>query len=499
MRRLTLLLVFLLCFPLRAFGYNEAIHAFITSRALAQEPHVEDVLQPPTQADLDAFRKLFWAAATQKSAGFAQQFPTFEQFGAPQFKQLCMLDPAATVHGFDLTADDEKPLRELELLTAASRWPDDDQRNRHRFLREPQTQAIVRDRFGDPVPYDPATLDFGSLSGTTSQGHAHYGLVTGPLSDDPEVLKKDPRRFAVPPTAHAWGAELAQLYTDLALLAEKSDLPSRRWIADTFAGAAFHHIEDVANQIHTVQVGIYDFFEAAFLQSKLREVKTLGGLLGERRTLKQIGLRLIANHHLLSEDLFAKRVSEGVAQAVPDVARDDAAFAKAAQAAIDRSGGAFGAAIAQAMIDTSSLEAPEVYRLAWKITKPTLHDGLGHEYDGARDDPDQYVKNDAGTQAALLSFYELEGRGLRRAATALRLWEAQLGKASSGSDAVMRSLALLLPYHEAAAARRASYEPQRAQHEGIAWGYPVAALLLLAAAALLARRLLRRSGSSAHR
>src|SRR5438270_3294771 len=133
------------------------------------------------------------------------------------------------------------------------------------------------------MPYDPATLDFGSLTSTTSQGHAHYGLVEGPLSDDPEVLKKDPRRFAVPPTAHAWGAELAGIYTDLSLLAASSDLHGREWLAACFAGAAFHHIEDVANQIHTVQVGIYDFFRDAWVQSKLRDLTTLGGVLGPRR------------------------------------------------------------------------------------------------------------------------------------------------------------------------------------------------------------------------
>src|SRR5205085_2293186 len=82
----------------------------------------------------------------------------------------------------------------------------------------------------------------------------------GSLIGDPEVLKKDPRRFAVPPTAHAYGREFAQLYTDLAGMAENE------WLAATFAGAAFHHIEDVCNQIHTVQVGIYEFFESAFLQ-----------------------------------------------------------------------------------------------------------------------------------------------------------------------------------------------------------------------------------------
>ena len=273
-----------------AFAYNEAVHALITRAAL---PASEELVQPPTQADLDAFRALFC-----KAAGL----PALDAW---QLKEFLMLDPAARVHGFDLTPDEAKPLSRSELLSRASRWPDDDERNRHRYLRDPKTHEVVQASDGSPMPYDPATLDFGSLTGTTSQGHAHYGLADGPLSDDPEVLKKDPAHFAVPPTAHAYGAEFAQLYTELALLAAQSGQP---WLQLTFEGAAFHHIEDVCNQIHTVQVGIYEFFESAFLQSKLRDLRTLGGLFGRRYSLKQIGLRLISNHHLMSEDLFAKHI-----------------------------------------------------------------------------------------------------------------------------------------------------------------------------------------------
>jgi len=207
-----------------AFAYNEAVHAFITRRALPDDTQVA----PPTQADLDAFRALFWRAASAH-AEFARRFPTPESFSAWEFKQFLMLDPAARVHGFDLSPDDAAATRG-ELLQQASRWPDDDERNRRRYLRDPRTHEVARAADGSPLPYDPATLDFGSLSGTTSQGHAHYGLVDGPLSDDPEVLEKEPWRFAVPPTAHATGAELAQIYTDLAALAARSGLPSAVWL-----------------------------------------------------------------------------------------------------------------------------------------------------------------------------------------------------------------------------------------------------------------------------
>jgi hypothetical protein len=488
MRRLALLLC---AVSLPAAAYNEAIHALLTRRAFAgRDAWLTEMLAPPTQADLDAFRASFWRAAARAAdatlrAKFLARWPSEQSFTAWDFKELFMLDPAAAVHGFDFVG--AEPMRRGDLLAAASRWPDDDERNRHRYLRGPD-HAILRAADGSPLPYDPATLDFGSLTGTTSQGHAHYGLVEGPLSDDPAVLKKEPWRFAVPPTAHAYGAEMAQLYTDLALLAASSGIPSRDWLVACFAGAAFHHIEDVSNQIHTVQVGIYEFFRDAWLQSKLRDLRTLGGLLGERRTLRQIGVRLIANHHLFSEDLFAKRVAASAPEvrgALEALDRDDGTLAAKVGPGAD-----FGRAVAQATIDLSSREGGEVYRLAYRLTTDTLRDGMGHEYDGSKgDDPDQFLRPDP---SALAAFYELEGRGLRRATTALRLWQSRFdaARAAERNDApVQRALALLLPYHEAAAARRATYRPREEDHPGIAWGYPAAALaVLVIGAAVVARR-----------
>ena len=472
MRRL---LVALLTVSPAALAYNEAVHARITASVF---PAGGAHLAPATQADLDAFRGLFFRAASA-NPDFARRFPESSSFGAWEFKELCMLDPAARVHGFDLTPDEARPLTRGELLQNASRWPDDDERNRHRYFwsRHSGGREVVKASDGTPIPYDPATLDFGSLTGTTSQGHAHYGLIDGPLSDDPEVLKKDPARFAVPPTAHAYGAELAQLYTDLALLAANSGLPGGPWLSATFAGAAFHHLEDVANQIHTVQVGIYEFFESAFLQSKLRDVRTLGGLLGERRSLKQVGLRLIANHHLFSEDLFAKHL-ESIGR--------DASFGTAV------SGDRFGLGLAKALIAQSSGEAPEVYRLAWTFSAPTLRDGIGgHEFDTG-DDPDAYL--DASKGPAIAQFYALENRGAARAAQALVLWQklfdAEHERAAPAilqERAVARSLALLLPYHQQAAQRRAGYVPAGPERARIAWGYPLAAALILAGVIALVR------------
>ena len=417
-----------------AFAYNEAVHAFITCKALP----CASIAQPPSQADLDELRHRFWQRASAQPE-FARRYPQFAKFDSYEFKQFLMLDPAARVHGFDLTSEPSMTLGD------ASRWPDDDERNRHRYFRDDRRE-VVKQPDGSPTPYDPATLDFGSLAGTTSQGHAHYALVHEPLSDDPEVLKKEPWRFAVPPTAHAYGEEFVSIYSDLAAL---SPTP---WLRATFTGAAFHHIEDMCNQIHTVQVGIYEFFASAWLQSHERDLFTLGGLFGRRYSLKDIGLQLIANHHLMSEDLFAKHIRyDGGEEPGP-------------------------------ILEKSSREAPEVYRLAWQFSKPTLRDGIhGHEYDSGPDDPDQYV--DWSKRQQIEAFYALEERGLRRAAYALRRFTPQQ------SDPT----AMLLAYHAQAAQRRATYRPSTGENLGIAWGYPAAAAVLLALATLIVARLSKRS------
>ena len=66
--------------------------------------------------------------------------------------------------------------------------------------------------------------------------------------------------------------------------------------------------------------------------------------------------------------------------------------------------------------------------------------------------------------------------------TALRLWDARF-ESSRGNVApavlVRRALAMLLPYHDAAEARRATYQPASAGRNQVAWGYPVAVLAIL--------------------
>jgi len=516
---LVVLAASVLCAAPAARAYNEQVHHFLTRKAFAgRDAWLARPLAAPAPQEFAAFRARFWQLASQTAdpalgVEFLARFPTAESVDAKGFKEWLMLDPAARVHGLEPTPEDvAAPLGML--LPLASRWPDDDERNRHRYQRDAKGE-VVKAPDGQPLPFDPATLWMGSLTGTSSQGHAHYGLLPPPLSDNPDVLKKDPRHFAIPADIRTFGVEFAQLYADLAQVAHRSGLAGGPWLEQAFAGASFHHVEDVSNQIHTIQVGIFDFFEAAFLQSKLRDVRTLGGLLGERATLETLGLRLVSNHHLLLEDLFAKRVAEAegkaaarplppeVTAAIAGLDHDDADLATAARAAMQaaRELGANGdgevAALMRAIIDRSSLEGPELYRLIWTVSTPTLHDGRGHEYQDGQDDPDRFIEQDHPRAAETLSkFYRLEGQGLHRATTALRLWQEAFDSeaARGGADlrAVERTLRVLTAYHRDAAARRAGYLPKpQASALPVAWGYPAGALVLLVLGGALLRRLLR--------
>src|SRR5262249_47423292 len=112
-------------------------------------------------------------------------------------------------------------------------------------------------------------------------------------------------------------AEMAQAHLDLALLASLTAAPdsSAEGLSLTYlhTGQAFHYLQDVSNQIHTVQVGLYDFFVDAFKARLLLSARTCGGYCGELRSLASIGIDFLTNHHTLSEALVRKRVLDAVA------------------------------------------------------------------------------------------------------------------------------------------------------------------------------------------
>jgi hypothetical protein len=456
--------------------------------------HLKQPLAGDGQA-VRALRQELWNAGAnakdpQLRARFLARYPTVTSFDAWAMKRLFALNPDKHVAGFDDDVALPAGADACLVYARASRLPDDDERNRDRF-RHDTKRAVVDDPWGQPLPDDPATLEMGGRTGLSSQAHAHYGLPKLAFSDEPEVLKQDPRRFAVPPTVHTFGADFAESYTTLAVLA--AHLPEGERLALTFAGAAAHHIEDVANQIHTVQVGIYEFFVDAKIQSLLEELFSLGGYVRPRRGFVSIGIDIIANHHVLAESLYAKHLLS------PDdpVAKQLAAMPPDSefQATLDHvpstCAPGFGRAIAEALIDRSSYEGPLVYR-AIRTVAQRRWSRMGEHYD-ERDDPDAAIKPGAD----LTELYRLESAGARRAIQSLDAWWLRFNAcrdAKPDGDAALAESLLhdRLDALDLAEARARLWSPPAPEQMQRNWKVPAGVLVVLVLIALGARRLLRR-------
>ena len=484
----SLVALFAVAAPARA--YDQRVHEKLSADAC----HLTQPLAGGGQA-VRALRERLWnwgahASDPQLRSRFTWRFPTAASFDAWAMKELFALNPEKHVAGFDDDVALPSGSEACAVFARASRLPDDDERDRDRFRHDGQ-RAVVKDDWGQPLPDDPATLEMGGRTGLSSQAHAHYGLPKLAFSDEPEVLKTDPRRFAVPPTVHTFGADFADSYSTLAVLA--SHVPDGDRLALTFAGAAAHHIEDVANQIHTVQVGIYEFFVDAKIQSILEELKSLGGYLRPRRGFVAIGIDIIANHHVLAESLYAKHlltpddpVAKQLAATPPD-----GEF----QATLERVPAAcapgFGRAIAEALIDRSSYEGPLVYRAVRQVAQRRW--SRAGESFSEEADPDDAIKPGAD----LGELYRLESIGARRAIQAMDVWWSRFSACKSATPEGDRALAesLLrdrLDALDAAEARARLWKPPAPERTQRNWKVPAGLALVVMLLALGTRRLLRR-------
>lgn len=480
-----------------AHAYEERLHEELTRLAV---PEPGPTLEPPDEAELAAWRERLWdqlAAVPDPAlqARFRAIAPTAAAFTPAVLKRLLMLDEKTAVAGLDRTLPGTTTRRAL--LVLASRLPDDDGRNRNRhWLDESGTPR--RGATGEPLPIDPAVLEMGKSSGVSSQAHAHYQLLPESMrTDDTDVLQSDPRRFSLPRDAHTFGADFAAIYADLATLAAASGLPRAPWIATVLEGAGLHHVQDVCNQIHTVQVGLYDFFVDAQLSVWKEELRTLGGLLGPRVTLKQAGLRILANHHLFLEDLFARWALDGALPA----ARLDAlksSLGKADPALVAKLAAATGASFERAamevVVEESSREAARVYGLARALAAADLSSWRGRDYaaDGpAR--PLEHLRQDAARtaeQPEWAEFVTLQTAGARRFAAFMA---ARAETPRGGPDeAAGRLLKLLLTRHDEASRRRAEFADAPPATLGLNKALLVGFAGLVVLAALALRSLVRR-------
>jgi len=474
-----------------AAAYDQKVHALLSTRAYQGPKTVDSSVPNPA-----ALRARIYKAGAESPAlkqRFLARYPTPDKLDAWAFKELLGLNPDKSIAGLD----DDTPLPSATdgaaLYALASRLPDDDWRNRERF-RHDDARNVIKGPYG-PEPDDPVTLEMGGVTGLSSQAHAHYQLPKLDFSDSPDVLKSDPRRFAVPPTVHTFGAEYAELYTELAALAARlpGASPDGDRLAITLAGAAAHHIEDVANQIHAVQVGVYDFFVDAKLQSIREELVSVGGLLRSRPTFVSIGIDIIANHHSLAEALYEKHlllpgdpVAKQSATAPPD-ADFDAALAKLPAGCAP----GFARQIVYTLADKSSFEGPEVYA-AIRAAAQKKYSRVGvHFADG--DDPDAALVGGVD----LSRFWELEARGARRSDQALAAWWQRFstcGRLDAAGEALLAESLVRdrLDALDARDARVKAWQPKPPEKAAINWFIPGGYALVLAGLAFVVQRWRRR-------
>lgn len=456
--RLTLLL---LALPATLFGYAVPIHELMPLRALAREAALNENCPAVTQAEMDAFRT--WLDAKFRAhpdaavrARYVKRWPEPAKFTARAFKRLMSLNEDLPQNGFDRA--EQLPCTALKALSLGSGQTDTDHRNRERLAYDAHGKQIKLSD-GREVPADPGALNMGAVRGLSSQAHAHYGLTAEPLSADPAVLQEAPWRFAISAgwpgePVRAFAREQCQLHYDLAVLAHAWGQAPGRSLGFLFLGHGMHFVEDVGNQIHTVQIGHYDLIKRGKVLYYKRALKTLGGYLDELKPWTRVALEQITTHHVISENLNAKRVKEAVAgkatpliQGVLDgLGQDDpelvADFDRLPKAG-DRPARA--AAILGALVERSSREGADVYRHVALALHPRMAE-YGVLVDTEDDDPDTFLGDTKDPVVAenLEALYKLHGRAYKRVGTALRRVYAAFAEDTKSGDRADAFAAALL-------------------------------------------------------
>ncbi len=510
----TALVAAALAAPAVLLAYGTAIHDLLPPAVLAGRASLvgavgSDTLPGMRDGDLARFRTWLYARAsalpdTALRRRFRARYPRSADFDARAFREFLMLNGEARVLGVDSfeavrrgmrpvdrAADPHPPYRAgarialAEALSLGSIYPDLDRRNQARLLRD-SAGEVVRTVRGDSVPFDPASLNMGSRTGLSSQAHAHYGLNRNPKSADPAILKSAPWDFAIATgfdgPVETWAADNAQVCSDLAVLAARWDPRAGRTLSAFWAGGAMHYIADVGNAVHTVQVGIYDIFVDATIQSWLRRAGTLFGLLGTAPTRNRIGLDILTNLHTLSEHLYQAQVQaqlgspggagmvsmRGAARALE--AGDDSLSAVLADTLRDITGTSappFGRVIAWKVTDANMRDGAEVYRITREIAVRRVRTGrIVVDFDTVPDHRLRgFIRTPPGApDGGLDTFNQVHHRGLARTTSALRAWWteyvrlAAVPAASPTTDAIVaRLVAERLLYLEAAEARRRTW------------------------------------------
>ncbi len=475
-----------------AFAFGGEVHEWLAGAAFAKSPEIELNRRLPAaeKENLAEFRRWLYEAGSNHTepevrALFRSRFPRLEHFDSWAFKEWLMLDPSAEVWGIDRAPRGRLSVREA--WSSGSRHPDEDRRNRNRYLRDKHRRVRVDPTSGEPLPYDPDILLMGGAAGRSSQSHAHCQLVRVRKTNDPEVLRVKPWLFALPPDLRTYAADLAQHYTDLASLAEFWGGPGHDWLVHELQGNAWHHIADAGYQLHVVQVGSHEVYRDARRRVMLGKIKAFFLLADAPPTAYEHGRSTVANlrefgAEMLDARLFGREEVATQIQAVlaapmrgdPQLPRDLALVLKQELPGLPRAQEAaphmpawrkpFARAITHALASRSARESAALSRSLIELGSERLR-GVGFSYDPELHDPDEFVdEKRASDELALAAFYELEGKAFRRIGEAIRHHRALCDEVTGvpgvqerefrASDIVARLVLTLHAYHKRVRARR---------------------------------------------
>lgn len=447
----------LLC-SVPALGYAPSVHQVFPERALVGDARLKtDTLPPVTVEDLAAFRAFLDAQFRQHpdeavKADYIKRVSRPTDLDAQVLKRLMGLNAGRQAQGFD-HAKGVGGLA-MSVIAAGIAQPEVDGRNQDRVVPghggSPQKLPD-----GRVIPVDPLILNLGDALGPSSAHHAHFALVDS-LSTDMQVLKSDPRRFALPlgwPDGPVKGMarDYAQLHYDLAVLAVLSNTAAGNTLGHLLLAHSLHYLSNLGNQVQTVQVGLDDFFFQARMATWGVAFKTLGGFVGDLRPTVDVAMELVASHRALADALLqkrimelvdGKRVPESVQAAVAGLSQDDKQFKPeldmAVAQAITRTDKTrrFPAAlvIADKLVDASSREAPEVFRHVAGAVQPRMA-SYDYRYDG-KGNPDDLLGDVSRPEvkAHVDSLYWTQAKGLSHAGTCMRLLLARFRADTTVAD-----------------------------------------------------------------
>jgi hypothetical protein len=447
-----------------AAAYDERVHQAITADALRDKPSLNAERKVPDAASLDRFRLHLYVVLAELPE-FREKYPNPATFDRWAFKEFLGLNPEADIYGIDRLA--VQTGSSLDLLVRSARHPDEDRRNQNRFAHD-GSRTILRDSYGQPLPADPATLEMGAIEGLSSQAHAHYQLPQWVKSSDFEVLKSEPWRFGLPAEVHTFGLRFAQRFFLLSLLARTWKDPAAAYFADLFLGHAIHYAQDSTLPLHTLQVGLYDFFVDAKLGEFREDLFSMGGIFYRHPILRKIGTGIINNYHVFAEKLLA----ESLANVLPGNAAKaplpphafgmlDAQTANLFLAATpSQKDWESTTTVLWPLVERSAREGAEIYRLAYKLGGRKLSK-VDVEF-GERDEAAQYLRHYPGSGADLERICKLQAEAAARAEAITQWLLDSRESAAAGADMreVERALAHdCLEMENEAATRRAFFVP----------------------------------------